>query len=91
MNKCFRAIVRGHVQGVAFRMYTQRMASSLDLKGWVMNRADGSVEVYAEGGDSEIESMIDYLHFGPPAAEVEAVEIEWLEATSGYSGFNIRY
>ena len=36
--------IRGHVQGVGFRMYLQREAEARGVSGWVRNRADDSVE-----------------------------------------------
>ena len=40
--------VFGAVQGVFFRANTQAMASKLNLVGWVTNKKDGSVEIFAE-------------------------------------------
>ena len=43
------AIVRGIVQGVGFRYYTEDQAARRGLVGWVRNRSDGAVEVLVEG------------------------------------------
>ena len=40
--------IRGRVQGVGFRAFVQDEAMRLDLKGWVRNRRDGSVEALAK-------------------------------------------
>ena len=42
-------IVRGRVQGVYFRLETQRAAENQGVFGWVKNRADGTVEAVFEG------------------------------------------
>ncbi len=47
MNKGIHCFVTGRVQGVCFRMYTQRQAEDNGLTGWVRNLADGQVEVPA--------------------------------------------
>ena len=65
------AVVRGIVQGVGFRRFVERTGSGLGLDGWVMNRADGSVELDAEGPPDAIDALIAALHEGPPAAWVE--------------------
>lgn len=85
------AIVRGMVQGVSFRYYTQREARRLGLRGYVRNRSDGSVEVVAEGPRRAVEELYTWLHSGPPMAEVREVEASW-EAPSGQWGsFEVRY
>ncbi len=48
-NKRLNAIVIGRVQGVSFRYYVVELAESLNLRGWVRNKWNGSVEVTAEG------------------------------------------
>jgi acylphosphatase len=85
------AIVRGHVQGVNFRYYTTRTARRLGLKGWVANRADGTVEAVAEGKQSDLDEFESFLHRGSPAARVEDVEIDWESATGEFDGFRVRY
>jgi acylphosphatase len=71
------AVVRGHVQGVGFRYTTQYEAKKLDLRGWVRNLHDGSVEVDAEGDRTHLETFLAFLHTGPLGAHVDAVESDW--------------
>lgn len=85
------AIVRGRVQGVNFRYYTTRTARRLGIKGWVANRADGTVETVAEGDRSDLEAFEEFLHRGSPAAQVEEVEVDWKSATGEFDGFRVRY
>lgn len=47
----------GTVQGVGFRFTVQRQALSLDLKGWVKNLPNGSVELLVEGPKEKIEKL----------------------------------
>ena len=84
------AIIEGYVQGVGFRMFVQRAASSLGLTGWVRNRWDGSVEVLAEGERQSLEKLLSDLHIGPCAATVLKVNHEWQEATGEFSRFQIK-
>lgn len=48
----------GLVQGVGFRYETQRIASQLDLVGWVRNQDDGSVVAEIEGPANYIEAFL---------------------------------
>ncbi len=41
--------VQGKVQGVFFRKHTKKHADRLNLRGWVRNAEDGSVEGQLEG------------------------------------------
>lgn len=84
-----RAIVRGRVQGVFFREATVRRASELGVMGWVRNAEDGSLLVHAEGPDAAVDGLVEFLRQGPPAAQVEDVEIEPVKA-EGHEQFAIR-
>jgi acylphosphatase len=90
MNKRIEATVYGRVQGVAFRYATYNQATQLQLTGWVMNRPDGSVRVVAEGSERQLATLAAWLHQGPPAAHVELVDLDWLDATGEFSTFTIR-
>jgi acylphosphatase len=66
-------IVAGRVQGVGFRFFVRQHARTLDLRGWVKNQPDGSVEVAAEGSQESVDTLRDLLAEGPPGARVEEV------------------
>ena len=69
-----RTIIRGHVQGVGFRIWTQHQAQLHGIEGWVRNLRDGSVEAMLAGPGERIELMLKALREGPHGSEVEAVE-----------------
>jgi len=85
------ALVHGYVQGVNFRWYTRQQANHLGLSGYVRNRADGSVEVVAEGPRESLEQLLAWLHQGPSLASVERVDVSWEELTREFSSFEVRY
>jgi acylphosphatase len=86
------ATVHGRVQGVFFRASTRRIAGDLGLSGTVRNLAGWrKVEVHAEGNKTQIEKLIEFLKIGPPGAKVDKVDVEWLEYTGRYTGFNVEY
>ena len=66
--------VRGRVQGVGFRWWTQRMGSELGLGGAVWNRPDGAVEVHVIGPGDAVEAFATELSRGPQAAQVDGLE-----------------
>ncbi|MGC8562770.1 MAG: acylphosphatase [Thermoplasmata archaeon] len=64
----------GIVQGVGFRERTRRMAKSLNLKGWVRNMKDGSVEAMIQGDPDTVEKLIQYCTSEIPNALVTDVK-----------------
>ncbi len=84
------AVILGRVQGVCYRAWTQEIARSLGLKGWVRNLPDGSVELLAQGAAEPLRELLRLCQQGPPAACVEAVEEAWSEADSDFADFSIQ-
>jgi acylphosphatase len=76
MVKHFNIRITGTVQGVFFRANTQKEAEKLGLKGFVMNREDGSVYIEAEGEEQDLNLLVKWCHKGPEKAEVKSVHIE---------------
>ncbi len=86
-----RAVVHGRVQGVNFRQYTVREAYRLGVQGWVRNRADNTVEVFAEGTREQLEQLIAFLQLGSPQSQVSHVNAVWSAAQGDVRGFDVRY
>jgi acylphosphatase len=85
------AVVRGLVQGVNFRWYTQRRAADLRVSGFVRNLPDGWVEVVGEGERGSLDTLLDWLRVGPSSAIVESVDTQWSAPTGEFSRFEVRY
>jgi acylphosphatase len=64
----------GRVQGVGFRFFADRTATSLGVGGYVRNLLDGRVEVYAVGGAEQMDALRDALRRGPRMAAVYRVD-----------------
>jgi len=88
-QKAVRAAVRGRVQAVGFRDATVRKAGELGLLGWVRNDDDGSVAVHAEGAAEAVDTLTAFLAEGPPAAEIESLEVEETKV-EGHEQFAVR-
>jgi acylphosphatase len=70
-------------------MFVVDAARAEGLTGWVRNRADGAVEVVAEG-DADALSRFEWrIWQGPPGARVDDVETEDVLPEGG-DGFRIR-
>lgn len=87
---CKRCLVSGRVQGVFFRASTAEVAKRHGVRGYAMNRPDGRVEVLLAGDDAALAEVNDWLHEGPPAAEVDAVDCEPADESDAPTSFEIR-
>jgi len=87
--KRFHLVVRGVVQGVGFRYYTNKEAKQLYLSGWVRNHQDGSVEIEVQGEEQPLTRFIEWVHEGPTRSLVESVTITEV-AEEKDTGFSIR-
>ena len=84
-----RVSLAGAVQGVGFRPFVYRLATELQLQGWVLNSSAGLV-VEVEGPRECLEVFRERLERDKPAAAlVLAREASWLEPL-GLAGFEIR-
>ena len=62
MMRSIRLLISGRVQGVYFRMFAQKKAKQLGIKGYAKNLADGRVEIIAEADNSSIEQLIKWSY-----------------------------
>jgi acylphosphatase len=84
-------IVHGRVQGVAFRHYTCQRALELGVSGWVRNLPDGAVEGLFEGDDAAVAALVEWCRSGPPAAQVERLDIRDDTYRGEFDSFSITY
>ena len=79
-------LTQGIVQGVGFRPYVYRLATDLDLKGYVRNLGN-VVEIIIEGDKTSdfVERLPEEL---PPIAKIDSMEVSEIEAKN-YSDFEI--
>jgi acylphosphatase len=85
-----RYLITGRVQGVGFRYFTQTAAVREGLNGWARNRADGAVEVFAEGEVEAVDRFEHHVRQGPPGARVSDVDVEDTVPTFRETGFTIK-
>ncbi len=84
-----RLAITGRVQGVGYRIWAERTAARFGVAGWVRNRADGSVELQATGGEDAVAALIEACRQGPRAAVIADVTIEDA-MDDGSAGFSAR-
>ncbi|MFV0421432.1 acylphosphatase [Oleidesulfovibrio sp.] len=76
-----RCTVHGRVQGVGFRYWTQKKATSLGLSGWVKNCSDGTVQLEATGLEEQLSDLVEALNEGPLFSKVTQVDCKRLQSS----------
>ncbi len=84
-----RIVIAGRVQGVGFRAWAMAEAWRRNVRGWVRNRRDGTVEALLIAPPESIEAMIEACRRGPALARVANIARE-ATRDDGTSGFHER-
>jgi acylphosphatase len=74
LNVTRHVIIRGRVQGVGYRAWTEVTALERGIQGWVRNRRDGTVEAVFVGAVETVKAMIEVCRSGPPESRVDSVD-----------------
>ncbi len=82
-------VISGRVQGVGFRFFAERVANQLGVCGYVKNRWDETVEVYAIGTPESLEEFKRHLAEGPRSARVTSIDETDEPVRNEYSMFHI--
>jgi acylphosphatase len=85
-----RIIFTGRVQGVGFRFTAHSIARRYELKGFVQNLPDGSVEMVAQGGAEDIKGCLSDI--GETfSGDIRETRIEDIEPDGSYKDFKITF
>jgi hydrogenase maturation protein HypF len=87
-HRRLRLQIEGLVQGVGFRPFVHRLATALELAGWVENTAAG-VCLELEGSTAALEALLARLpRERPPHSRLDRLQQQWLPPQSS-AGFRI--
>lgn len=89
MSECLQIIVKGRVQGVYFRVYTQKQALKLGVRGFVRNLANGDVEIVAGAAPDVMQQFLAWCRRGPILAKVEELVVNPHLPEQALVGFEI--
>lgn len=90
MTQALHLFITGRVQGVSYRANAARTAQTLGLSGWVRNLPDGRVELYAEGEEKPLKTLLAWAHEGPAHARIDHIDAQWSPASGAHTNFCIR-
>ena len=84
-----RIHVTGIVQGVGFRPFVYNLATSLGLKGWVLNSSSG-VDIELSGSAPTLDKFLETLRDQPPyLARIDSIITQKISSSS-FDEFTIR-
>ena len=85
-----KVLVEGIVQGVGFRPFVYRIATELELTGYVRNLGN-VVEIIIQGSEDQLADFIYKLQNElPPIAKINNLETEELDDIEEYADFTIK-
>ena len=81
--------VSGVVQGVGFRYFIKRHASSVKVAGYAKNLANGNVEFLLQGDDDAVKKVLKQIAEGPSFSNVENVDANERSPVNTVYGFEV--
>jgi acylphosphatase len=86
-----RVIFQGRVQGVGFRYTTKDTARGFDVRGWVKNLPDGTVELQVDGEPDEVTAFLKELaEESAVSHHIQAMHVESIAPLDQIRGFTIQ-
>lgn len=89
--KVVRTVFHGKVQGVGFRATIRRYALHYGIKGYVMNKSDGSVELLAQGPAETLTEFIASIKDYPRGARIKECYTTDVDTKETFKSFAIRH
>lgn len=86
-----KAIFTGRVQGVSFRATCRRYALHYNIKGYVKNRPDGSVELVAQGTREALDLYLAAIGQRPRGAVIRSIKTDFSLPAQIYEQFTIQH
>ena len=85
-----RVIFTGRVQNVGFRYTVKDLARAFDVRGWVKNLPDGTVELQVMGGPDEVNAFIkEVAEESNVAHHIKSLMAETIPISDDVTGFKI--
>ncbi len=83
--------ITGIVQGVGFRPFLYKLANSLNLKGYILNRGNAGVRLEVQGKDRDINEFIRNISIKTPEISyIENIQSREINATIEYNNLEIK-
>ena len=81
--------IYGEVQGSGFRAWAKEQSAKLSLTGWARKASDGSIEIFIQGDEDQVNAFISLCWDGPSFAHVDDVLVQDGEYDENLKAFEI--
>lgn len=81
---------QGRVQKVGYRNAILDYAIEFGIKGWVKNNLDGTVDVFAQGSQTQMDLFLEGCQKGSPLAAVQKLHINEVNYQPEITFFEVR-
>ena len=88
-EKEIEIFANGRVQGVNFRNTVKKYADKLNLKGFVENKEDGSVQILLQGERTNLSNFLSLIQNSPGLAKIEKLSYNWKNISKNYPDFKV--
>lgn len=85
--KRYHVIVEGQVQGVGFRWVCMQFAQQLGLSGTVRNMDNGMVEIFVQGEERDIDTLLNNLEAQDRWIRVDNMTVKEIPVVEGEHRF----
>ena len=89
--KKMHIIFKGEVQGVGFRFWAKSIADTLQIRGYVKNLLDGSVEVIAIGEERVLQTFIEEIRQKIGQEKIKEINVSCFPLFHEIDGFEIQF
>jgi len=88
MKKSLRLYITGSIHSMFFTQFIKQHADNHNVKGFLRKLEDGRIEIFLEGDNDPVDSLIEICKRGPQYAKIRHVE-EKPESFQGFKEFKI--
>jgi len=89
MEKRAEIIIYGRVPKAGFRDFIDEVAFNLNIKGYVKNLKNGTVQVICEGEESGIRELLEKINIRQYPIRVEKMDVKYKNPTREFRTFEI--
>lgn len=74
MKKAIRLYITGNLQSLFYRQFIKENAEKNSVKGFFRHREDGRIEIFMEGEQSNVDTMLSICKKSPKYSSIRKVE-----------------